>query len=213
MPVSARVWSWGSGGSREAAGAVSVGSTVVRRRRAATASVAVELARGARDLVGQQTTETRARRARATRGTGARSGTARTARATRTTPRRPHGAVVVVVGRRRRGRRRGRLAGLFWAGVGEDGVVGAVLDALLGVGDLGQPLLEERLRRVAEPLPPLSVFRMVGMSLSERIEEARRRIAALVQGCDAPKRTGRSEWLATMRRQMPASRSRRRPAT
>ena len=64
---------------------------------------------------------------------------------------------------------------------------------------------------VVDPLPPLSVSRMVGMSFrsgSKNPEDGLPHSSSVAMTV-----AGRpEEWLATMRRQMPASRSRRRPA-
>ena len=129
----------------------------------------------------------------------------------RTAPSRPHGVVVVVVGG-------GAVvvvvvepaAGLFWAGAAGAGAAGVALAPCSALAIWVRPCCNSDWA-VAAPLPPLKVLRMVGMSLrsgSKNPDDGSPhwfRVASTAAVRPV-------EWLATMRRQIPASRSRRRPA-
>ncbi len=85
------------------------------------------------------------------------------------------------------------------------------LGALLGVGDLRQTLLQEGLGGggAAPPVQGVEDGRDV---VEQRVEESRRRDSRTGSRVAITAAERPLEWLATMRRQMPASRSRRRPA-
>lgn len=107
--------------------------------------------------------------------------------------------VVVVVG-----------AGAFCAGVGAEGVAGAVLAPCSALAIWVRPCCRSDWA-VSESLPPLNVSRMVGMSLrsgSKNPDDGSPHwFKVAITAAERP-----VAWFATMRRQMPARRSRRSPA-
>ena len=196
----------------EAAGAVSVG---LRWREAAVeARVAVGWLGPSRDLVGEQAAEPGARGARAARRarTRARTG-APSSRGS--TPSRPHGVVVVVVGRRRSSSWWSWRTARCSSGTARRGATASRRRAAApcsALGDLARgPCCRSDCAVVGAAPAPVSVSRMVGMSLSRGSKKPDEGLPHWVSvastAADRP-----VEWLATMRRQMPASRSRRRPA-
>ena len=212
--VRVRPWFWGSGGS-------SVGGGRGQRRAGFVAAADVDGSASAIDALWR-----RRRRRSPTAGRRGRCSSSEPLRSTSDEPEEPgraglqprsdvsrlHGWVVVVV-----------VGGTVVVVVGPGpelfgaldddgaGVVVAPARAPRRVLDLLEALLQQRLRRGRAALPRQRVDdRRDGVD--EGVEEARRRVAAVGRAWPARPRRGRCAWLDARRRQMPASRSRSRPA-